>query len=561
MFCRLLCSLLTIFFLAHSSALAREAVTPWDQVFSVQVVDGVSADSTVAQVSALAPERFAPFDATKRYRIDQNHAMWLRIQPLSNAKPAVQSWILGFPQNFVDRFSLHRAAPDGSWVVQSAGEHVAHDQWPIAGLYPRFEVSANAAVGTYYLRIKQTMGLRLKMDFRPEADAQRQAQNDFLVGGVLLGLMAVMGLASAVLALLYRHAAYVWYGIYALLALLAAASYLGVAGNFLWPGSERWPQASFVVFIAAAALMQVQFCRAIFAAYAADARMRWLVGVAAVLVPGCMAGMTAVGSVVLQMLLLGLSVLACALPILTLVARAWRSRSAADRQVAALWVLGYTPLVASIVMGVLDGMEVLNLQWMHPNTPVYALFFEMPTLLLALHWNARNRWFATVRAQALNELDPLTGVATQAAFTQGLAQVWREAIAAQTDVAVAYVRIEPAYRNEAESARQRTLRAVRLLRTVTRAQDIVAWRDETTFALVMRGVSPGAGLSARVQRLVALGLANDGDEPLWTPLRFRVVLSTRASLPGPLHEFDAALRAAIHQLTLKASPAIRFVPS
>jgi two-component system, sensor histidine kinase LadS len=561
MFCRLLCSLFAIFLLAHSSVLAGEVATPWSQVFSVQVVDGVSADSTVNQVSALAPQRFSPFDATKRYRIDQNHAMWLRIQALNHATAQAQSWTLGLPQTFVDRFTLHRAAPDGSWAAESAGEHVAHNLWPIAGLYPRFEVSTDPAAGVYYLRIKQTMGLRLQMDFRPSASAREQAQNEFLVSGVLLGLMAVMGLASAVLALLYRHAAYVWYGLYALLALLAAASYLGVAGNFLWPGADRWPQASFVVFIAAAALMQVQFCRAIFAAYATDSRMRGLVWGAGLVVAGCILGMVAAQGVALQMALLGLSVQACALPILSLVARAWRSRSVADRQIAALWVLGYTPLVASIVMGVLDGMEVLNLPWMHQNTPVYALFFEMPTLLLALHWNARNRWFVQVRAQVLDGLDPLTGVATQAAFKQRMAKVWREAVAAQTDVAVAYVRIEPTHHSEAETPQQRNQRAVRLLRTVTRSQDIVAWRDETTFALVMQGISAGAGLRARVQRLVALGLANDGDHPQWTPLRFRVALSTRCSLPGPLHEFDSALRAAIHPLAAETSPAIRFLPS
>ena len=144
------------------------------------------------------------------------------------------------------------------------------------------------------------------------------------------------------------------------------------------------------------------------------------------------------------------------------------------------------------------------------------------------------------------QTDPLTGFVAPGLYAATLQRMWKAARASGVDLTVVYVKVL----NDAfqlgdlnhSSGDKATLRCVRTLRTVAREDDVIARVDERLFALLMPGVSRSERLASKLARLVALGAMVDPDDPLLTPVKFKIVAGSLRSFSGNAQELDIAIQ-------------------
>ena len=85
-------------------------------------------------------------------------------------------------------------------------------------------------------------------------------------------------------------------------------------------------------------------------------------------------------------------------------------------------------------------------------------------------------------------------------------------------------------------------RSVRLVRTVTREGDVVSRIDDRTLAVLLPGLGLGEDISARLSRLVALGLIPDAQDHKDPTLRFRIVATSYRHYNKKLRFLNTDLR-------------------
>jgi two-component system, sensor histidine kinase LadS len=529
------------------------------QPLAMGVRENLPLERTLQQVAAESTQLFVPFDANTTYALEAQRPLWLHFRLLAQDPPSPSGWTLEFPKPYIDRIEFYHRDGRGGWAMQAAGDTIANTQWPQQGLNPRFELPPLAAgEHDFYVRVVHALPLHFSAHLQPTNAATVAHQNTFLVVGLLLGLMALMFALSCVLAVAYRDGIYAWYALYVALAFLGAASFMGIANYAFWPQSAWWPDIAIKVFVMAAMGAQLQFCRAMFITPASTPWMNRLVSAVIALNVLAVGLYIAIDTVALRLLLVALACAPCGLLMVALVARALHQGS----KIAKLWLLAYMPLLVIIPMGLLEHLGRVALPWLPYFMPMYALVFEVPILLVALHWHAKTRHAKEVRASTLAATDPLTGFLAADAFRPVFAKLWQQAQTSQRDIAVAYVEVTQLDADKkpvsSPDAKAGTLRSVRLLRTVAREQDTVARLDDGLFALLMPSLSEGERLTALLARLVALSrMGEDGRQEL--SVRLRIVASSRRSFEGTTNQLDRAMRQLLKGAAAGWKRPIRFV--
>jgi two-component system, sensor histidine kinase LadS len=503
----------------------------------------VSPGATVQQM-ATDPAAFEPFNPRITYPFEPESVMWLRLSVLADDKPLLAGWTLALPKPFVDRVEFHWQDPQGSWQVQAAGDRVAHSQWPVRSLTPQFVLPAMApGVHTFYVRVQSSIGLHFSLQLRPTDQTRIDSQDLFFKVGLVLGLLVLMFVLCCALALAYRKAVYGWYALFVACNFFAVTGYLGFSSYAFWPQATWWPEYSVLVPVIAAAVAQLQFCRIMFLD---DGDERWLrfvvwgiVGMCLLLIPVSLL----TPDPMLRLLAYGLVLAACASAMLGLVLRALRQGSV----LAGLWLLAYAPLLGTLGASVIDNFGLAAINGLSFNAPVYALLFEVPVLLVALHLHAKSQHGQSVHQTALASADHLKGCLPPERFAATAQGLWDDARRRKKDLGVAYVQAArdtdlAALVNTYDDQREQT-QVIRVLRTVLREGDTLAQIQGDCFALFMPGQAVGEEFTSRLSRLVALGLMAEQDYAAAVPIRFRVVASSRASVAGNWSVLDEAMRA------------------
>lgn len=525
----------------------------------ISVREHTPSGMTLEQVLAESPRRFTQFQTIKPYALDPQHVLWLHLRVQADASNGHSGWILGLPKAFVNRVDWYYRDPQGAWRVQSAGLWTPHTQWSLHGLYPQFQLPGMAAgEHDFYLRVQHNLPMHFALRLWSSDMAHQHMQNEFLVVGLVLGLMALMALVTCVYSVVYRDSTYAWYALFVLFGIATCASFVGLAHYLLWPAATAWAEVATAVFLMGSMAAQLQFCRALFMAAGSPSMRHRVVSALIALSLLAMGLLVVLPDVDVRVALFSVQVLVCALAQLLIVLSALRRRAL----VGCLWLLAYAPLMLVVTLTVLGDMGLAALPWLPTKAPLYALTLEMLVLLVALHLHAKSGHAQEVRDTTLAATDPLTGFVPPALFMVEFEQLWQQARREKGDLAVAYVDILQLEHDKTPSAHQDTraltARCVRLLRTVAREQDTVARIDGNLFALLMPGLSEGEGLTAILARLVAL--SRMGEEHAHSvPVRLRIAASTLGRYQGSLKKMDRDLRKLLNDPAQGTRRPIRFV--
>lgn len=514
----------------------------------LRALEGLPASTSVGQVAAMDAALFKPLQSSKRYAVSATSPLWLRMTlppggaaSVTNGVMGGAGWMLEIPTVIVDRYEFFRRDAGGTWRMDAAGDFVAHAQWPVDSLRPRFPLPAPGAdAQEVFIRVVHRLPVNLSPVLVSTTEASRRDVVQMLWVGLQLGVIITLALFCAQMALAYRDRTYAWYAGYLVLTVVATLCYTGVAQSYLWPHATTFASHAIVMSVMGALAFNLQFTRSIFGGLQGRNFHR----MARVLVALCLAYMTVSPFVeqydrmVPMFHVITLSVFAFTI---TCAWRAWRRGVA----FGGYWLLVYVPYLACVALALAESSGLVNAPWLPGETPVAASLLEGVVMMLCINAWSRLRHAETVREQAAKEHDPLTGFLNRKTFRDRAARIWNTAPELERDLAIIYVCVEPADpdRLNVIEAEELLAHSVRLVRTITRDFDTVGRLSRNMLGIVMEGVTPGEALRARLSRLVALGLMRDADDPSSMALRFTVVVGNRRSEVADFAALDAALLA------------------
>jgi two-component system, sensor histidine kinase LadS len=488
------------------------------------------------------------FDPSIAYTFGKQSATWLHLRVLADDKPSPTGWTLELPKPYIDRVEFYQKDARGAWQMQVAGDHIAHAQWPLQGLNPQFALPVMVAgVHDFYLKIQGEIPLYFSVHLQRTDVVNVRTQNRFLLGGLLLGVCALMLAFSGMLAFSAGHKSYVWYALFAGLSCLSTATYMGLANYALWPHATVWPEYSNYCLVMVAVTAQLQFCRSMF--LPREERSWWH----AVLSAAMAVNVAAIGfylysdNAVHRQILYAFVDCVCTVLAMLLVVRALLQ----GHRAAWLWLLAYIPLIICVSLASADSFGFAT-NGVPYDAPVYAVLFEVVVLLAALHLHAKSQQAHHVRSSVLDSINPHTGFVASRVYTATAQAIWDKARQNQRNVTVAYVEAT----SDAALSEQPI---VRLLRTVARDDDTVAHVDKNLYAILMPGQLVGTDLTNRMSRLVALGRMAVKDLAASSPVRFRIVASSNAAFAGTWQQLDASLRSKLDDPKGWSRKSIRYV--
>ncbi len=492
---------------------------------------------------------------------------WLRLTLQGIALPAGQSarsiHLLEFPKSFLDDIRMYSPpmAGEQAWRVQAAGDFLAPQDWFVRGLHPRFLLPrANDLLASpegkqvLYVRISHIVPMTVRMQINSAAQSSEIAQASFLGLGLALGAMLFTAVLSLSLALLNKDSIFAWYCVYVLTSGLANASYSGIAHLLIWPVSGFWPGTAALFWLLLSLGCQLQFCRVLFQSHSTR---RWPSRTAVLL--GALCAITAVLFALMPQrwrlfyfLSFALLILSAAV-VTPLVYWVWRR----GNRLALAWLIAFVPLFCTVIWALLDGVGLVH-SAANFNLPIYATALEVIMLGMALQWFARERHGQKEREKTLAAIDPLTGFATVDAFQTRLLRDWHSQKTNKQDLAVAYIALKTKAVDK-KHMQQMLMRTVRVLRSATEANDMVARLEGQLMAVVMPNVPMDDQLSQRLSRIVALGLMLDRSDPQTTVLQFRIAATTFKSFKKPLAQLDTQLRELLAEPAGWGSKPIRYI--
>ena len=529
---------------------------------SFLALENIPADWSFERVSSLTFGSFKTFDASKTYPVSINKALWLRFTVPAKDALHTYPFVFELPKSYVDRVEFYYRNSDGRWAKQVAGELTPRTQWPLTGLYPRFEVPhPSTGVSDVYVKVLQFTPLRAALQVVPKSQSDLRMQLAIFMYGLTLGLMVLMSAYSLLLAATYRRYVYAWYSIYALLTALAIASYAGIGHLLIWPASTDWAEKSILVTILAGLAAQVQFCRVLFFRDGAARWLDWSALSSVVLSAACIAMQFALplNEIDNRLNFFYLALVGSSLMLILITGKAIYSKN----KVAWLWVLATVPLLTLILLSVAEGVAGFSMPLLPFNAVVYTAAFESVVLMIAMQIHVKASHQAEVVDAAMDVLDPLTGFIAPQHFEEKLKVLWEQAELSRTDLAVVYAQISlhPLHSSTGApfSHEQSIKRVVRILHMASREVDTIALVAGNVFAILMPGVSPSENLNTKLSRLVALGLMPDKDDPKAAPVYIRIAASSMCSFFGTRQALDELLFKTLRNTSQWQNRSIRIV--
>ena len=523
----------------------------------LEVAVGLDAKLTVQEVAALPRERFTAFAAKAMQPMSIDQPLWLRMQ-LDPNEVRRSNALLELPSVLVDRYEVYQRDASGAWQMAVAGDRVAHRQWPLNSLRPRFPLNPTGATPLsqeVYVRVVHQLPGMIEPTLVNANQATQRDVGQMLIAGVLAGLMTALLLICLQMTLSYRDRTDLWYAGYLLATLMAAMAYCGVGQQFLWPTTNKFSSDAIVYFVLAAFSFNLLFVSAMFG--------KWLgrryVLVTRILIAMCIAYM--VHTIFVEdyassiMVFLFICVAITAFILFTAV-QAWRK----GVPYSGYWLLVYIPYLLSIILITAVSAGQITLAWLPVNTPMFSAMLEAVAMMFCLNAYSRESHAQAVREQIAEQRDPLTGFLNEARFMDMADKAWLRAGRTGGDVSLAYVLVECKQQNlsivEAEAL---MLRSVRMVRTAMRESDSIGRIGRNILGISMPDAKPGDALNASLQRLVALGLMLDPRDKAAQALTFTVAVGSWRITPEDFKWMDKRLRSLLAKDTEERQRAIRYL--
>ncbi len=550
----------------HSDAL------PSVQITKLEVLQDVDEKWILADVIAGQAGTFVAQQDMLLSSRQFGSVVWARITlsatPASAQQALAVLTLLELPKNYLDRVRLYALVPapgaqsPTQWVLQEAGDNLPPDNWSVKGLFPRFTLpsaeqikASGSAQQVLYLQVVHNAPYAVPINVMSAAQAVQITQRRVLTMGLILGAILMTVVMVGSLAWLYRDAIYVWYCAYAVFAGLACMSHAGFAHQILWPVGGPWPGLAVLVLLMLAVASHLQFS---LCAFLHQASNPWLGQAAHTITAGCVINVMAFALFPYQWYFMYAALLV--LLVLTVVLLTVLAISAISHRsnLAKAWLVAYVPLVATVVFGLMEGVGLTSGQEAHYQLPIYAAGLEIIILGLALQWFARERHGKLERSKALATVDPLTGFVSAQTFESQLGKDWARSQKLNQPLAVAYVKLQSRATND-QHLQLLMARCVRILRSATSSEDMVARLDGSLLALLIHNTPAGDDLSQKLSRIVALGLMPDASDRKVNVLQFRIAATTRQQFQAPLVELDKELRELLAQPSGWGSKPIRYI--
>jgi two-component system, sensor histidine kinase LadS len=487
-------------------------------------------------------------------------ALWLklRLQPVAGSS---ENWVVEVPVPVMDRVTLYQQDASGRWFARTAGDHVPMRAWPQAGRYPYFRLQLPPGATTeIYLEVRHATSTTLPLRVVTAAAHHERVQLEYMALGLAMGALALLVLASVVRAWVLRDGAYGWYAAFSLLAMLALASFTGVAAHLLWGNSGEWVDAApgcLTLLGASVAVLIVARLSGLFA------RIRWLARSMVFL------GWTGLLFALLYVLaprhtgvlLLATHLIGVAALCLYAAALTWRRGDPVGR-----WMLlGSVPLALSVTLALARVTGVLQPSWLTEYALVLALTFNLPMLFAALNSRSEERRSVELRRIASDSQDPLTGLMKRAPFVARLRQAVARYQRRGEGAAVAVVELSNyewiQKTRGAEAAEEALLRAVIRLRRQVRDIDTTGRLGEHRFGLILEGVSMRRPVNAVASRLVAIGLMEEPGRPKDAVLHFHVAAVLLHERLAPADELLQSLEGVLSGMSKRTQRPFRFLDS
>lgn len=506
-------------------------------------------DSGRLDAAALASNDAAlawrPLRRGERFQVADGSVLWLRFDVQLRTTEA--RWELELARSGTDRISVYHQTADGSWAAQHAGDRLPVSAWTSPDRFPVFSLDADPyRTIRYWVRVEHarvpfsgSWWVRDHRDLR-----EQRIQEQFLLGAYF-GMALLLVVVASANAVVFRDPSFAAYAIYISLLGLSLAASLGVGGQFLWPDSARWNQASQFCLLPLVGIAGLLFLRQVIQPRRVGRTLSglttlvclvWLLVVAwDVTAPSdaSLHASTALGAVTIG---LGLA--------MTL--RAWQ---AGDRW--ARWVaLGVCPVLLGSLIPVLRNFNLLESDFLSQYGMVIAAAIEAPVLIYALLQRSSLQHEAQVRARALTLTEPLTGLTYRHHFLQRLHESLVRSQRHGHQSALLLVHLDNhdhlQNRHGREVADRALVLAASLLRSEARDIDTAARVGDTTLAWLMEGPIRSPQALAAATGLVASGLKEHRPLPSGASLQLRIVV---AMLPDASGEFGTDAKAHLDWLT------------
>lgn len=424
---------------------------------------------------------------------------WVLLWPAQGRWPPAP-WVLEVPGPGLQRISLlppvAGAAPQQRWLMRDDPQAL-----PGNGRLG-FRIDAAPAAGQplrLWLDQRGIMATALRFQLRSESDYLRQDGRWLVVASLCFAIMLSMAAMALAFAWRLREATFLYYAAYVLGYGLVMALETGyvvhpLGWEALGQAARFWGRLATALSIVAAVLFLERF--ADLAHYLPAAR-RWLRAYAASIVLIALPALlpvpwlAALGRVLINPLL----ILGGPLLLGVAATAAWRGS-----RYAALFLLGWTPLLAITVLGSLQGFGVADRWTWSEEAALAAGAFE--ALALSLGLAARSTSLRRDRDQArrLADLDPLTGLLNRRAWHERLSPLKQAARRLRQPLAVMFLdvdhfkRLNDRYGHRAGDDGLRAL--AQALREELRSDDPIGRYGGEEFVIALPGTD--AALAAQI---------------------------------------------------------------
>lgn len=431
------------------------------------------------------PHVFQPTLDPHGYDLKPGQALWIRVAV--PATPDDQRWYLRIAQPGLDSVTLFTRGGDESWTRQLTGDAYPVSQWALPHLYPVLPLAVSAADPTnYMLRITATDGIGAPIEFASESWVSWEQQRLSLLYGIYFGLLAMGAIFAVASGLVLRDLTYLWFGLWTVLAMLAAATAAGVTQLHLWPDAPQWGDVAHHVLPAAAAPAFLLFIVEALAVRERDPRLFWpcvLLALSATgfallcgIAPSPARGWIALGTVTaVGVCALGVAIWAGA-----------RDERLAPRLVAAMMPFGITLVVHA-------SRHELG-AWVEQHALVVLLAGLAVTICatyLLLGVRSHGRRDPHRRIAQLHQIDPLTGLVNDSVFATRLQELIERAQRFGHQSVVALVDLPNFSALRGEFGRKHSLelllRIAERLNAMMRTVDTVARLGESRFGFQVDG--------------------------------------------------------------------------
>lgn len=497
-------------------------------------------------------------DLRQPLRFREGEALWLKLR-LQPAAGSTENWQLEVPVPVMDRVTLYQQDATGRWFASSAGDLVPVREWPQPGRYPYFRLQLREGGTTdVFLEVRHSATLTLPLRLVTSGAHFERMLVEYLVLGLFMGVLTLLVLASLVRALLLRDGAYLWFAVFALVAMLALAAFTGVAAHLLWGNAGSWVDSAPAVLAmlgGSLALVVVRQLSGVAARLPWLRRSLYLLSLAGVLFAGLFPLLErSVGLVLLGAHLLGVAFLS-----LVAATRTWRRGDPVG-----LWMLlGAVPLALTVGMALARVFGWVASSWIAEYALVLALTVNLPMLFGALNSRSQERRSVELRRLAAASQDALTGLLKRRPFVARLHQALARYERRGEPAAVAVIElINHAWIQKtrgAEAAEEALLRTVIKLRRLVRDVDTTGRIGENRFGLILEGVALRWPMNNVATRLVAAGLMEEPDAPRDIVLHFHVAAVVLTEHRAPAEELLQALGTVLDTMSPRARRPLRFL--